>query len=150
MSQSLSNVTIHIVFSTKNRRNLLIKEAQIELYSYMAQILISKNCHNCKIGGTENHIHILCQLPRTISISELIEEIKTNSSKWLKKKSHDLSNFQWQNGFGVFSVSPSHLNIINQYIENQEEHHKKITFEDELIKLLTKYKIKYDERYLFN
>jgi len=150
MPQSLSNISIHIVFSTKHRQNWLTKEIRHELYPYIAQILKNKNCCSCKIGGTENHIHILCPLPRTISISKLIEDLKVVTSKWIKTKSPTFINFHWQTGYAAFSISPGHIEIVSSYIENQEAHHKGVSFEDELCKLLNKYNIPFDQRYLFN
>ena len=151
MTQSLSNILVHIVFSTKQRTSWLNPEICAELYPYIAQILKTKNTHPYRIGGTADHIHILCRLVKTISISALIEEIKTSTSKWIKtKKNFDLNDFHWQNGYGVFSISPGHLDIVTTYIANQLEHHKKTTFQEEFLLLLKKYKINYNEKYLWN
>ena len=103
-----------------------------------------------EIGGVANHIHILCALSKTITASDLIQEIKISSSKLLKTKGSELENFFWQNGYGIFSISPGHLNLVRSYIAGQAKHHKVITFEDELRKLLNKYNVKYDEKYLWD
>ena len=150
MSQSLANILIHIVFSTKNREAKLSRNICQELYAYIATILKQHSCHPYKIGGIEDHIHILCSLSKTISIAKLVEEIKTSSSKWIKTKGNEFINFSWQNGYGAFSISPAHIKPVYSYIENQEKHHVKFTYRDELKKLLNKYSIDYDERYLWN
>ena len=150
MSQSLSNILLHIVFSTKYQQKLLYKKIRSELYSYIATIFKNKNCYCYQIGGIDDHIHISCTLAKTISTSDLIKEIKTSTSVWLKNKENNLTNFHWQNGYGVFSLSPSHLQRLCTYITNQENHHKQITFKDEFLGLLNKYNVDYDERYLWN
>jgi hypothetical protein len=115
------------------------------------QILKNNDCcYQSKIGGTENHVHILCALPKIISVGDLIKQIKANSSKWIKTKRENLWNFCWQRGYGAFSISPVHMQVISSYIANQEMHHKKITFEDELRRLIKKYDVAYDEHYLFD
>ena len=150
MPQSLSNILVHVVFSTKNRENLLNNPIQTELYKYIAQICKNKNSLITQIGGTKNHIHILLDLSRSMSVSKLIYEIKSNSTRWLKTKGEYFKNFAWQNGYGVFSIGESGLlNCVN-YIKNQKEHHKKFTFEEELKLFLKKYSVHYDERYLFD
>jgi len=150
MPQSLSKIYIHIIFSTKNRNNYILPEIQNELYSYIASILKSLNSNAIKIGGTDNHIHVLCNLSKTISVSKIIEEIKKRSSKWIKTKDAKYSIFSWQNGYGVFSVSQSKLEITENYILEQKEHHKKIDFKDELRKFLKKHNTDFDEQYLWD
>ena len=150
MPQSLTNILIHIVFSTKNRQDLLHKTIRPELYSYVAGILKNKNCPCYQIGGIEDHIHISCSLAKTISGSDLIKEIKTSTSAWLKTKDIRLTNFHWQNGYGMFSISPTHLHGLCKYIANQENHHKQINFKGELCGLFKKYNVEYDERYLWD
>ena len=150
MSQSLSNNIIHIVFSTKNRQKFLHEKIRYELYSYIAGVIKNKNCLCHKIGGIDDHIHISCSLAKTISVSDLIKEIKMSSSLWLKNKDESLAKFYWQSGYGVFSLSPSHLPILCEYIANQENHHRKIDFKGEFLGLLNKYAINYDENYLWN
>ncbi len=149
MPQSLSNILVHIVFSAKNRENLLNSSIQTELYKYIAQICKSKSSLLKQIGGTNNHIHMLLDLSRTISLSKLIFEIKSNSTRWLKTKGEQFKNFSWQNDCGVFSIGESGLLNCQHYIKNQKDHHKKISFEEELKLFLKKYSVEYDERYLF-
>ncbi|EKE00689.1 MAG: transposase [uncultured bacterium] len=150
MSQSLSNILIHIVFSTKGRQKLLHEKIRQKLYAYIIGIFKTKSCNYYQLGGVDDHIHISCSLPKTISVSDLIKEIKTSTSIWLKTKDNNLENFHWQTGYGVFSVSPAHLQGLCEYIANQEEHHKVTDFKEEFLGLLNKYKINYDERYLWD
>ena len=150
MSQSLSNVIIHIVFSTKNREKLLDSKICSELYPYIAATLRGYECYPYEIGGIENHIHILCRLSRIITSSDLVGKIKIASTKFIKNKIPDLQKFHWQNGYGIFSIGHGLLDTVKTYIVNQSEHHKMRTYEDELRILLIKYQIKYDERYLWD
>jgi putative transposase len=150
MSQSLSNILIHIIFSTKKRQKSLDDNIRPELYAYITGIFKAKNCPCYQIGGVSDHLHISCSLPKVITISDLIKEIKTSTSVWLKTKNNNLSNFYWQTGYGVFSLSPTHLEKLCNYIANQETHHKCVDFKDEFLDLLKKYNIDYDERYLWD
>ncbi len=150
MPQSLSNILIHIVFSTKDRKNLIDKSIRSELYSYIAQICKNKNSSSKQIGGTENHIHVLLILSRSMSVSKLISDIKANSTRWIKTKGARLKNFAWQNGYGAFSIGESGFHNCVNYIKNQSTHHKQVSFEEELKLILRKYSVKYDERYLFD
>ena len=152
MSQSVAKVALHFVFSTKHRRPWL-KDAELreELYAYMATIL-SDNVDSPAIiiGGVEDHVHILCLLSRKFAIMKLIEEAKTETSKWLKKQSPDLSDFAWQGGYGAFSVSESNIPQVKKYIANQENHHKKMSFQDEFRELCKRHGIELDERYAWD
>jgi putative transposase len=150
MAQSLSRIIVHIVFSTKDRAKLILPEFSADLYGYIAGICKTVKSHPFKIGGTENHVHIACSLPRTISVSNLLEEIKSGSSKWMKSKSPRCSLFAWQAGYGAFSYSPAQLPILINYIENQGEHHRTKSFEEEMVELLKLYDVEYDERYLWD
>ncbi len=150
MAQSLSKVLLHVVFSTKNRANLILDEFKQELHSYLATTCRNHGSQAFRVGGTHNHVHIACTLPRTLTQSKLLEEIKKNSSKWMKQKSPRCTSFSWQSGYSVFSVSHSQLTKLIHYIENQEEHHKKESFKEELLLLLEKYEVEYDERYLWD
>ncbi|MBS0635397.1 MAG: IS200/IS605 family transposase [Verrucomicrobia bacterium] len=150
MAQSLSNVLLHVIFSTKNRSPFIHETIELELHSYIASIVVSQGSYVHKIGGTEDHLHIFTSLPRTISISELLEEIKKNSSKWIKTKGERFKDFAWQKGFGVFSVSQSHQELVAAYIANQKEHHKTQTFQDEFRLFLKRNNVPYDERYVWD
>ncbi|MES2138980.1 MAG: IS200/IS605 family transposase [Bacteroidota bacterium] len=150
MSQSLTKIYIHLVFTTKYRESVLHKEVQPELYSYLGGICKNLECFPIKIGGYADHIHILCLLSKKIAVMKLLEEVKKNSSKWIKTKGEEFTDFHWQDGYGAFSVNPSEIDIVVKYIENQEEHHKKVSFQDEYRAFLKKYKVDYDERYVWD
>ena len=150
MGQSLVKNYIHITFSTKHRAELIHPPVQDELYRYIGGICKEMECPPIKIGGYTDHIHILCMLSKKIALMKLLEEVKSHSSKWMKTKGSDLKNFYWQNGYGAFSVNPSDLDRVIAYIENQEVHHRKKTFQDEYKTFLKKYKMEYDERYIWD
>jgi len=151
MSQSLSQIYLHVVFSTKNRaRFLQDRTLRDRLHAYLAGA-----CHNLKspsiiVGGVEDHVHVLCRLAKTLSVSELVQELKRESSKWLKEQSSDLAAFYWQSGYGAFSISPGHVEALTAYIKNQEEHHRKESFQDEFRRLLRLYAIDFDEKYVWD
>ncbi len=150
MAQSLSKVSLHIIFSTKNRHKFLVPEIENELYKYLAGILRNLDCPAIKIGAMSDHIHILNSLSRTITQSKMIGMLKKDSSKWLKTKGNKFKNFHWQNGYGVFSISQSKVNTIKTYIDKQREHHKKKTFKEEFREFLKEYHMEYDERYVWD
>jgi putative transposase len=147
MSQSLSKIHLHITFSTKERFPFLIPRVRTELEPYLARILVDIGNPPVTVGAVADHIHILCALPRATSVASLIEEIKTCSSKWVKLKG--VPKFYWQSGYAAFSVSASHVEAVQKYIQSQEQHHKRMTFQDELRKFLDKYKVDYDEKYVW-
>ena len=150
MAQSLSKILVHIIFSTKERRSWLDEVIVDELYRYIAGILKQCNCEARQIGGTENHIHILCALSKNYALNKIIEMIKIGSSKWIKTKGGIYNDFYWQSGYGAFSISSTHENVVCNYIANQKEHHKQITFEEELEKILKKHHVTYDVRYIWS
>jgi putative transposase len=153
MSQSLSQQWVHIIFSTKDRFPYFKKEiTQEKLYQYMRGICLNLHCHPLIIGGMEEHVHLLVNLDKKISLSGFIEEIKKSTSRWLKSQSHlefNLSKFYWQKGYGAFSVSQSTLDHVKSYIENQKTHHRKIDFKEELKLFLIKHKVEFNEDYLW-
>jgi REP element-mobilizing transposase RayT len=149
MPQSLSQILIHVVFSTKHRARFLHPEFRDELYPYLATTARNHNCPTHKIGGTEDHVHIACSLSRTIAVADLVRELKTDSSAWLKTKGPSLESFAWQNGYGVFSIGQAQLDQLRQYIANQEEHHRRLSFQEEFRGWLKRYGIQYDERYVW-
>jgi putative transposase len=149
MSQSLSSLLIHIIFSTKNRQAFIHPEIRKDLYDYMTGISHSCKTYMHEIGGIEDHVHLLVNLPRTLDISKLVEEIKKGSSKWIKTKGQNYKDFSWQNGYGAFSIGQSNYEQVRKNIQNQEKHHKKISFQDEFRLILKKYNIQYDEKYVW-
>jgi putative transposase len=150
MPQSFVKNYIHLVFSTKNRQPLLDEQVQPELYNYLGGICNGLDCKPIKVGGYTDHVHILCLLSKKIALVTLLEEMKVHSSKWIKTKGEMLRSFYWQNGYGAFSVNPAEVDVAIRYIENQKEHHKKRTFQDEYRSFLKKYGIEYDERYVWD
>ncbi len=129
MPQSLALLAVHIVFSTKDRVPLLKPSIATDLHAYLATVAREHGCESYRVGGAEDHVHLAVRLSRTITVANLVEQLKTCSSKWLKSKS---PSFSWQRGYAVFSVSPSRLDALLQYIDAQPEHHKKISFQDDL------------------
>ena len=150
MPQSLAKIIVHIVFSTKNHTPFLSNEIRGELFAYIAGILNKLGSNAILINGVEDHIHILCLLSKNHAPCRVIEEVKKNSSKWIKTKSAAFKAFQWQNGYGIFSVSQSSLARVRNYIAEQENHHRRIPFKEELRKLLNRYEVKYDEQYVWD
>jgi putative transposase len=151
MPQSLAQVLVHAVFSTKDRRPFLHdKPVRAELHSYLGGILASLDCQPLIVGGTEDHVHLLCSLSRTCAIAEMIKEAKRSSSLWIKTKDPNLCDFAWQNGYGIFSIGFSQIESARWYIAGQEEHHRKITFQDEFRELLKRHEIEFDERYIWD
>ena len=149
MSQSLSKLFVHIVFHVKNNRIKILKKDRSALYAYMGTIIKDNNSIPIIINGVEDHIHILCVMSKNIALSKLVEEIKRHSSRWIKSQDSQYTKFSWQAGYGGFSVSPALHKKVKDYIVNQEEHHKKISFQKEYLKFLKEYDIDYDENYLW-
>jgi putative transposase len=150
MGQSLVKNYVHIVFRTKHRAPMITPPYEEELHSYLGGICKNLECHPIKIGGYTDHIHILCMLSKKIALMKLLEEVKSHSSKWMKTKDESLNNFYWQDGYGAFSVNPSEIDNVIAYIERQHEHHSKKAFQDEYRTFLKKYKVEYDERYVWD
>ena len=150
MSQSLHVLSVHIIFSTKERRRWLTQEIRSRIWAYQSRILQNLECYSITIGGVEDHVHILCNLTKKLAPTKVLELLKKDSSKFVKTLRDDLAPFHWQDGYGLFSVSPSHIEVLREYIENQEEHHKTETFQEELLRILKKYQVPYDERYLWD
>ena len=149
MPQSLSKVLVHLIFSTKHREPLIGPEIRPRLHAYMVGILDNLKSPSLQTGGVADHVHILCLLSRTISQAELVEEVKKSSSKWMKAEG-GVPGFSWQAGYGAFSIGESQADTVIKYIQNQEEHHRKVTFQDEFLNFLERYKVAYDERYVWD
>ena len=150
MGQSLVKNYIHIVFSTKHRESLIPDSIELELHNYLGGICNNLECQVVKVGGYKDHIHILCLLSKKITLVKLMEQLKSNSSKWIKTKGNEYSNFYWQDGYGAFSVNPSEIEIVVNYIANQKEHHSKKPFQNEYRAFLKKYRVEYDEKYVWD
>ncbi|HEX6962708.1 MAG TPA: IS200/IS605 family transposase [Lacipirellula sp.] len=150
MAQSLSNILLHIVFSTKHRQPFIDEGIERELFKYLATACNTLGCPTHRIGSTEDHIHIACTLGRTIAVSKLIQEIKQDSSQWMKLQGRPYSEFGWQDGYDAFSIGRSQLEDLRVYIARQREHHARESFQDEYRRLLDRYQIDYDERYVWD
>lgn len=150
MAQSFSSVYIHLVFSTKNRIPCLDPELCSRLWSYLGGTCRSMGCNPVQVGGTSDHVHILCVLARDTAIQNFVAKIKAESSKWVKCQKPLTADFHWQTGYGVFSVNPKERQAVVQYIADQKEHHRNRTFQEEFVMFLKKYDIAYDEKYLWD
>jgi putative transposase len=150
MAQSLSSILIHLVFSTKNREPFITPAIEPELHPYMAKIFRELKSPSLTIDGTSDHVHILFSLARVITVADLVEEVKTGTSKWIKTKGREFRNFHWQKGYGGFSIGQSNVATLKYYIQNQKRHHQRVTFQDEYRKFLKAYGIAYDERYVWH
>jgi len=150
MGQSLVKNYLHIIYSTKHRQPLIHEPVGAELYSYFGGICKNLECNPVKIGGYTDHVHILCMLSKKIAVMKLLETVKSHSSKWMKTKGASLSDFYWQDGYGAFSVSPSRVEALKDYIERQAEHHQHKTFQEQFREILKEYNVEYDERYVWD
>ncbi|MBR5434265.1 MAG: transposase [Bacteroidales bacterium] len=149
MAQSLAQVYIHLVFHTKYNSVTICEEDLPALFAYVDGIIVNKKSMVIQIGGVPNHIHILCTLPRTVSMADFMEDIKKCSSKWIKTLNPYYSQFAWQGGYGIFSVSASAVEKVKRYVMNQKEHHRKKTFREEYEAFLQAYNIEYNPEFVF-
>ena len=149
MPKSYTNLLYHLVFSTRDRRPLITPERRTRLYEYVGGAIRDEGGISLAIGGIEDHIHLLAKLRPDKALSDLMRTLKANSSGWMHDVFPDAKDFSWQNGYGAFSVSASQVQVVSNYIANQEEHHKKRSFRDEFIDLLRAHKIEFDEKYLW-
>jgi REP element-mobilizing transposase RayT len=140
---------VHVVFSTKDRRNLITTAVEPELHAYLAGICRNRESPALAIGGTENHVHLLISLSKNIALSELMMMLKKDSSKWIKTNGDLFADFHWQDGYGAFSIAESQVGVVTDYIRRQKERHKTTTFEDELVALAKRYGVAFDLRYLW-
>jgi putative transposase len=150
MGQSLVQNYVHIVFSTKYRQALIKPPVDEEMFAYLGGICNNLGCHTIRSGGYVDHVHILCMLSKKIALMDLMEELKKSSSKWMKTKGQELSNFYWQNGYAAFSVNAQGVDVVSAYIANQKEHHKKKTFQEEFREFLAEYNVPFDEKYVWD
>lgn len=148
MANTFSQIYLHIIFSVKDRERLIKDYFRTELYKYITQTITNKGQKLIVINGTDDHIHLVISINPDLRCSELVKSIKISSSKWINEKKLLRTKFQWQAGYGVFSYSKSQMNSLIEYINNQEEHHKRKSFRDEYIELLNKFEIEYDEKYV--
>jgi putative transposase len=151
VSQSLTQIYLHIVFSTKNRARLLQdRDLRVKMHAYLAGICKNLQSPALIVGGAEDHVHLLCRFSKNLALAVFVRELKRESSKWIKGQSPHLGDFHWQAGYGAFSISPSHVRGLKQYVASQEEHHRRETFQDEFRRLCRKYGVPIDERYVWD
>jgi putative transposase len=151
MPQSLAKILVHTVFSTKERRPFLHElRLRDELHHYLGGILKHLDCQPITVGGVADHVHLLASLSRTIQVAEMVKELKRSSSLWVKEKEPSLRDFAWQSGYGAFSVGFSQLEEVRRYIAAQEDHHQKMSFQDEYRLFLMRYQVAFDERYVWD
>ena len=150
MPQSLANLYVHLIFSTKDRVPFLTNQVRPDLHAYMATVLANLNSPAVLINSVADHVHILFNMGRTVTLAQVVEDVKKSSSKWIKTQGASFSQFAWQAGYGGFSVSESNAPQVANYIQNQEEHHRRKSYQDEYREFLTKHKIEFDERYLWD
>lgn len=149
MGHTYSNNLFHIIYSTKNRQGLLADRFRDEFHRYTTGIVKNLDCSLIRINSVIDHAHLLCKIKPSLSVSDFVNKVKTNSSRWINERFELSYKFQWQSGFSSFSVSESTCESVIQYIDNQQEHHKLVTFEEELKTFLDKHGIDYDPmRYL--
>ena len=150
MPQSLANLQIHLVFSTKNREPFIRDEIRDALHAYMATVLADRCCLPALINSVCDHVHILFRLPRTAAVCDIVEDVKRHSSRWMKTQGAEFASFAWQGGYSVFSVSPRMVERTRTYIMSQSEHHRNKSFQEEYRNLLEAHGIAYDERYVWD
>lgn len=151
MPQSLVQIYLHTIFSTKNRQPFLKEEKSRErMHAYLAGICKNLKCPALRIGGIEDHVHLLTRHYKNISVAVFLRELKRQSSKWIKTLNAEFENFAWQNGYGAFSLSPSHVKAVEKYIIGQEEHHRQEAFQEEFRRMCRKYGVEIDERYVWD
>ncbi len=150
MSQSLSQIYVHLIFSTKGHHPWLTPVIQDRLFPYLASALNANDCPAIKVGGHIDHVHLLFRLSKNNAPSKVIGDIKSQSTKWLKAEFPELQVFSWQAGYGQFSVSPPGIDGVSRYIAGQAEHHRTVSFKEEFRKFLDKHGVEYDERYVWD
>ena len=150
MAQSLAKNLIHLIYSTKNRERYLTSEIRPRLFEYQTGIFGQWDCAPIVIGGDSDHVHALFVLSKNRLLCRVVEEVKKGSSKWIKLQGDAFSGFYWQSGYGAFSVSQSHVSKLRLYIEQQEQRHQTVSFQDEFRLFLKRYMIEYDERYVWD
>jgi putative transposase len=149
MAHTYTNILIHALFSTKDRQPWLIPEIREEVFCYLGGTLNELRGQSLLVNGPPDHVHMLFVQPRTLSIATVMEKVKANSSGWVKERWPERRYFGWQIGYAAFSVSKSHVEQVKRYISNQEEHHRKVSFQEEVLTFLRKQGVEYDPRYVF-
>jgi REP element-mobilizing transposase RayT len=148
MPQSLAQIYVHLVFSTKDRMSFISPEVQGAMYAYLAGTLNAIDCPALKVGGMPDHVHILFRLSKNMAVTDVVKAAKVESSKWMKERG-GVKEFAWQSGYGAFSIGASQVETVREYISSQDEHHRHRTFQEEFRKLLERYQISYDEAWVW-
>ena len=149
MASTLTSILLHIVFSTKNREARITEALEPDLYAYIGGICRNNGSALRGAGGTFDHVHLLVSQAKTISTSDLLQQIKGDSSEWIKTQGAEFAGFRWQEGYGAFSIGESQVGALRRYLAGQKEHHRTRSFQEEFLALLRKYKVEYDERYIW-
>lgn len=149
MAQSINKIFLHIIFHVKTTSPKILEGDAERLHEYVGQLINTTGCQSVRVGGIDDHIHAVCMLSREETVSHLVEEMKRNSSRWIKTLSPHYRTFAWQGGYAAYSVSQSVVDKVIEYVSNQKEHHQKMTFEEEYIQFLKLHNIAFDERYVF-
>jgi putative transposase len=149
MPQSYGAIYFHFVFSTKNRQEWIDEKLESRLHEYLGGILRAMDCRLLAAGGTADHIHLLASMARTLTVANVMRDIKSNSSGWIHKEIEGLAGFDWQDGYGAFSVSFSQIDRVKNYIGRQKEHHRRASFQDEFLDLLVRHEVPYDPKYIW-
>ena len=150
MANTYSQISIHAVFAVKGRQNLITNDWRDMLHGYIAGIINNLDAKSLAVGGWKDHVHIFFGMPVTICVADLIRIVKSNSSKWINEQRFVKGKFQWQSSYGAFSYSRSQRDKVINYIMTQEKHHRKVSFKEEYLKMLSDFKLDYDEKYLFD
>lgn len=150
MSQSLCKIYLHIIFHIKTTSPSILDEHLERLHSYIGQLVNTTGCQTLIVGGVSDHVHIVCQLSKNETVAHLLEEVKRNSSRWIKTIDKRYRHFAWQGGYAAFSISESVLSKTMDYVRNQKKHHIKQSFQDEYLSFLKLYKVEYDDKYVFS
>lgn len=150
MPQSLARLHVHLIFSTKHRERLITDPVRDALHAYMATVLKNLGCAPVLINSVADHVHILFELARTVSVSQAVEEVKKTSSKWIKTQGTEFTSFAWQAGYGAFAVSQSNVPAVRDYIARQQEHHRRKSFQEEYRTFLERHGVAYDEQYVWD
>ena len=150
MAGTFTNLLYHIVFSTKYRRPQIVAGLREDLYSYIGGIIRADDATLVEIGGIADHVHLVTRFRTQRSVAEMVKTFKAKSSKWVNERRRGDDRFYWQTGYAAFTVSPSQLSNVIRYVRNQQEHHRRVTFQEEYISLLQRHGVEYDERYLWD
>jgi REP element-mobilizing transposase RayT len=149
MATTFTKILIHFVFSTKRREPTIFPTVEKGLYAYMVGTIRNFDCWTLAINGTSDHLHLLVSMSKKVTIVDLMENVKKESSKWIKTQGREFAGFAWQEGYAGLSVGQSGVEALTRYIDRQKEHHRRMTFKEKLITLLKKHHIEYDERYIW-